>query len=66
MKNGKEGWLGLIPHRSSEVILNNVFDIKERILLGGRQVAVGRPVRQAVLHWPKNLVMMEERERSEF
>lgn len=58
--------MDLIPHRGSEVILNNVFSIKARVLFGGRQVDGERPVRQAVLHWPRNLVMIEEIERSEF
>lgn len=36
----KKGWLGLIPHSGSDLIINNVFNIKARVLFGKRQVAV--------------------------
>lgn len=35
MKHGKEGWLGLTPHRASEVMLGNVINIKAGLLTGG-------------------------------
>ena len=37
MKHGKEGWLGLTPHRASEVMLGNVINIKAGLLTGGEE-----------------------------